>query len=78
MANQHALLARCRRQLAPAMGWMVRENKVCFRWQHLETEPRQLPGHPIPFLDHHGTIALEMLLVPKAAIAPAWAGRPSG
>ena len=63
MANQYPLLAKCRRQLAAAMGWMVRENKVCFRWQHLETEPRELLGHPIPFCHYTGTIALEILLV---------------
>ena len=65
MANQYPLLAKCRRQLAAAMGWMVRENKDCFRWQHLETELRQLPGHPISFFYHSGTVALEMLLVPQ-------------
>src|SRR6516165_7289021 len=63
MANQHLLLAKCGRQLAAAMGRVTRENKVCFRWQHLETEPRELLGHPIPFFHGHRTIALEMLLV---------------
>ena len=63
MANQHPLLAKCRRQLGPAMGRVACENKVCFRWPHLETEPRQFPGHPIPFFHHPGTIALEILLV---------------
>ena len=78
MANQHPLLAKCRRQLGPAMGRAACENKVCFRWQHLETEPRQFPGHPIPFFITLERLRWKHSSSSKAAIGPAWAGRPSG
>ena len=63
MANQHPLPAKRRSQLGAAMGRVACENKVCFRWQHFETKPRQPPGHPISFFHHHRAVALEMLLI---------------
>ena len=78
MANQHPLLTKCRSQLGAVMGGVACENEIAFDGSTSK------PSHESSWVIlSRSFIIIERLRwkcssSSKAAIAPAWAGRPSG